>query len=98
MIVCKSNLGRTRESAHASANVERGQGEGVRLRPLSPDNHHTSARERLIDAERGNPIRDNTSDQPGTVVLIGIARHGLGTIVRPFLFKSFHRQPDSQGS
>jgi hypothetical protein len=89
MIIRKTNLGRTREPAHASANVERGQGEGDIL-PLSPDNHHTSARERLIDAERGNPFSNYASDQPGTVVLIGIARHGPGTIVRPFKHFSFH--------
>lgn len=53
--------------------------------------------DRLIAPEAQNHGLDNLTDQPGTVVLIGIARHGLGTIVRPFLFKSFHDGLNSQG-
>lgn len=98
MIVRNAYLAGSRESAHASANVERGQGEGVHLRPSSPDNHHTLGRHGPVGSEPADVIPQNFTDQAGTVVLIGIARHGLGTIVRPFLFKSFHRQLDSQGS
>lgn len=65
----------------------------------SRDELHQSARhDGLIVPEAQHEGLHNFTDQAGTVVLIGIARHGLGTIVRPFLFKSFHRQPDSQGS
>ncbi|MGN7930281.1 hypothetical protein [Sphingopyxis sp. 22461] len=85
MIVRNAYLAGSRESAHASANVERGQGEGDIL-PLSPDNHNTPARERLIDAERGNPFSDDASNQPGTVVLIGIGDSGIAVPFRFFPF------------
>jgi hypothetical protein len=59
--------------------------------------HDALGGHRLIAPEAQNHCLDNFPDQPGTVVLIGIARHGLGTIVRPFLFKSFHHSEIARG-
>ncbi len=53
--------------------------------------------DRLIAPEAQNHGLDNLSDQSGTAVLIGIARHGLGTIVRPFCTSTFHDPLISEG-
>ncbi|MGQ3286143.1 MAG: hypothetical protein ACT6UL_00150 [Sphingopyxis sp.] len=95
MIVRNAYLAGSRESARASANVERGQGEGDIL-PLSPDNHHTPAREGLIASERGNPFSNDAPDQPGTLVFIEFGRSGIAVPCLHFPF--VHAQPDSQGS
>ena len=53
--------------------------------------YDSPACESLIASERGNPFRNNFTDQAGTVVLIGVARHGLGIIALPFTFhRPFH--------
>lgn len=53
----------------------------------SRDNlNHSPAREGLIAAERGNPFRDNASDQSGTVVFVEFGRSGIAV---PCLFQSF---------
>lgn len=41
----------------------------------------------------GSKVRDQAGDDvadAGRLVFIGVARHGLGTIAMPFLFRSFH--------
>lgn len=48
--------------------------------------HHSSARERLIDAERGNPFRDDAPDQPGTLVFIEFGRSGIAVPCLHFSF------------
>lgn len=64
----------------------------------SRDKFNKSARhDRLIAPEAQNHGLDNFPDQPGTVVLIGIARHGLGTIVRPFKHFTFHNSEIARG-
>ena len=53
--------------------------------------------DRLIAPEAQNHGLDNFPDQAGTVVLIGVARHGLGTIVRPFIHFTFHHSEIARG-
>lgn len=58
---------------------------------------HAIGGHRLIAPEAKHESLDNLTDEFRTV-FIGVARHGLGTIVRPFLFKSFlHAGGNSRG-
>jgi len=52
-----------------------------------PDYHHSPARERLIDAERGNPFRDDLANKPSARILIETEVHGR---VDLFQFIPFH--------
>lgn len=80
MIVRNAYLAGSRESARASANVERGQGEGAIL-PSSPNNRIAAPHHREVGAEIGN---ERSDDLPycGRGVFIGRqcwcgADHGL---------------------
>lgn len=84
-------LGVENSSAGSSAPAAIPPGSGRKL-------HQRARHDRLIAPEAQNHGLHDFADQSGTVVLIGVARHGLGTIVRPFkFFRPFnHHQPDSQ--
>lgn len=56
-----------------------------------PEHHDARFCHRAIGAEAGDELRHYLADQSGAVVLIGVARHGLGIIAPPFTFhRPFH--------
>lgn len=93
MIVHNAYLAGSRESARASANVERGQGEGVIL-PPPPNNRIPAPEHRPV----GTQLRDHLGNQVAKrerVVLSDIGRSGFAVPFQHFSF--FHADPDSQG-
>lgn len=91
MIVRKTNyidfLAGSRESARASANVERGQGEGVHFRPLSPDNSVAAPKHGSVGAQ----LRDHLGNQVAKrerVVFIDVG----GGVVARFIHFSFNHE------
>lgn len=52
-----------------------------------PDHHNASARERLIDAERGNPFLHDLTNEPSARILIETEVGGVAAL---FIFQPFH--------
>ena len=60
----------------------------------APKSHLVIPHHGAVGSEFRNQAGDNLADA-GRLVFIGVARHGLGTIAMPFLFRSFHSAGDS---
>lgn len=58
--------------------------------------HDALGGHRLIAPETQHEVSQNLTDEFRTV-FIGVARHGLGTIVRPFKSRSFHSPEIADG-
>lgn len=58
------------------------------------NSHNASAGEGLSLAQRGNPFRDDLTDQP-RLVFVEFGRSGIAV---PCLFRSFHDPLNSQGA
>ena len=94
MIGRNAYLAGSRESARASANVERGQGEGRDSDRSSPNNRIAAPKHSPVGAK----LRDHLGNQVakrGRVVFIDVGRSGIALPFQHFTF--FHADPDSQG-
>lgn len=55
------------------------------------NSHDSDGRHRPVRPKAGHELGDDLADEAGAVVLIGVARHGLGIIALPFTFhRPFH--------
>lgn len=65
------------------------QGSEATVHASLPEVHVAFPHHGAVGSEFCNQAGDNLADA-GRLVFIGVARHGLGTIAMPFLFRSFH--------
>ena len=77
-----------------SAGSSHREGGGATVHAPPPDHHKTARHDRLIAAEAAHKFRDDLSDQPGIIALVGV-----NGVVRPFQFFPFiHDGLNSQGA